>query len=372
MNRSHAPASEGTAIRLAHVRAPRRLASVALAAAAIAAPLAAQAAPPSINVYGAIDAFAEYNSGGSQGKRFALDSGGLIGSRWGLKGELSLASVAPDLKAIYQLEGGLFVNNGQHAQGGRLFGRQAYAGLTGHFGTLTIGRQYTPLFNTIGNYDAFGYGYGSPANDGQVSYGLDARYNQSLIYTMPAVGGFGASAMVATGNQTGGSGKNAVSIGANYAAGPFGAGLAWQRDDHRLATNATVENYFAGASYKVGIVKLMGGVSGAQSKPDGGATLRRHEWMLGSQIHVTQAGQLWLAYGTGRTSGATPSDKSQAFSAAWVQSLTKEARLYFIGSIHTNGAGASLVPVGTSSSGAYTISPGNTARALAIGFQYDL
>lgn len=322
-------------------------------------------------IYGKIDAFAEYNSGADDGSRFAFDSGGLNGTRWGIKGDASLSEVAPGLKAIYQLEGGLFVNNGKQAQGGRLFGRQVYAGVTGGFGTVTVGRQYTPLLNTVATFDSFGQGYGSPTNDGQVSFGLDSRYDSALIYATPDLGGLNASFLFAPGGKKGQSGKGAYGFNVGYAAGPLELGAAYQMDDHNVATDGKVQNVFAGAAYKVGAVKLFGGVGTVRSTADAGGTLRRNEWVIGSQIDVTSSGQLWLDYGVGKTKDSSPSDKSQAFSAAWVQGLTKQARVYFVASVHKNDAGAALVPVGTSSSDGYSVSPGNTARALAVGFQYD-
>lgn len=345
--------------------------TVLIAAGAAALTPLAQAGDFNYKFYGKIDAFAEYNSGADDGSRFAFDSGGLAGTRWGIKGDASLAEVAPDLKAIYQLEGGLFANNGRQAQGGRIFGRQVYAGVTGRFGTVTFGRQYTPLLNTVATFDSFGQGYGSPTNDGQVSFGLDSRYDSALIYSTPDMGGLNASLMFAPGGKKGQSSKGALGVNVGYAAGPLELGLAFQQDDHNLATDGKVRNVFAGAAYKVGAVKLMGGLGQVRSTPDAGGATTRHEWLIGSQIDVTSSGQLWLDYGVGKTKNSSPSDESQALSAAWVQSVMKQARVYFIASVHKNDAGAALVPVGTSSSDGYSVSPGNTARALAIGFQYD-
>jgi len=339
---------------------------------AMAVSTAATAADYSYTLYGKIDAFAEYDTGGSLGNRVAFDSGGLAGTRWGVKGNTSLSGVAPDLKAIFQLEGGLFVGNGRQAQGGRLFGRQAYAGVSGNFGTVTFGRQYTPLLVTVATFDAFGQGYGSPTNDGHVSFGLDSRYDNALIYSTPDMAGLSANAMVALGGKTGSTGNNrAAGLNLGYSIGSLDVGLAFQRDDHYLATTGTVQNAFLGASYKVGTAKLMGGYGTVKSSPDVGADTRRNEWLIGSQINVTQRGELWLNYGTGRTRDLAVSDRATAISAAWVQKVTKEARVYVVASVHRNDPEASLVPVGTSSSGSYAVAPGDTARGLAVGFQYD-
>ena len=332
----------------------------------------AVAADTDLTLYGKIDAFAEYDSGSDLGSRVSFESGGVSGTRWGMKGSTSLAAVAPDLKAIFQLEGGVFVNNGRQAQGGRLFGRQGYVGVTGTFGTLTAGRQYTPILNTVVGFDSFGQGYGSPTNDGQVSTGLDARYDNSLIYATPSLGGFSASAMVALDGKTGRASKDrATALSIDYASGPFEVGAAWQRDDHDLMTNGTYQNIFIGGSYKFGIVKVSGGYGEVRATADGLGSARRNEWLLGATVDVTSSGQLWLDFGTGRTREADPSDRSAAYSIAWMQSLTKQARAYVAASVHTNDDGASLVPMGTSSAGNYTINPGETARGLAVGFQYD-
>ena len=82
---------------------------------------------------------------------FAVNSAGLTGSRWGLKGSEDLGG---GLKAIFQLESGFTVDTGGSGQGGLLFGRQAYGGFEGNWGTFTVGRQYSPLDTVWGNFDA--------------------------------------------------------------------------------------------------------------------------------------------------------------------------------------------------------------------------
>ncbi|MFP3615972.1 porin, partial [Paraburkholderia sp. SIMBA_050] len=80
------------------------------------------------------------------------------GSRWGLKGAEDLGG---GLKAVFNLESGVNLQNGAFADSGRLFNRAAYVGLQSPYGTVTLGRQKTPLFDlladtydplTVGNY----------------------------------------------------------------------------------------------------------------------------------------------------------------------------------------------------------------------------
>ena len=76
-----------------------------------------------------------------------LSTGNLSGSRWGIKGKEELGN---GLAAIFQLEDGFDITNGTSGQGGRLFGRQAYVGLSDtRFGTVTLGRQYDSVVDYL-------------------------------------------------------------------------------------------------------------------------------------------------------------------------------------------------------------------------------
>lgn len=81
---------------------------------------------------------------------------GLTGStpsRWGLRGSEDLGS---GLSAVFALEAGFSPNSGAVNQGGRGFGRQAWVGLAGSWGTVTIGRNYTMLYWSLFEADLLG------------------------------------------------------------------------------------------------------------------------------------------------------------------------------------------------------------------------
>src|ERR1700722_15631399 len=66
------------------------------------------------------------------------------GDRWGLLGREDLGG---GLAAGFRLEAGFSGTTGTSSQGGRLFGRQAYVGLSSNrYGTVTMGRQYDFTF----------------------------------------------------------------------------------------------------------------------------------------------------------------------------------------------------------------------------------
>jgi predicted porin len=92
--------------------------------AAFALPVFAQT---SITLYGVIDEGINYTSNAGDKSAYQLESGYAQGSRWGLKGSEDLGS---GLKAIFDLENGFDASTGAFGQGGRMFGRQAFVGLT--------------------------------------------------------------------------------------------------------------------------------------------------------------------------------------------------------------------------------------------------
>ena len=112
--------------------------------AAFAMPAFAQS---SITLYGVIDEGINYTSNAGDKSAYQLESGYAQGSRWGLKGSEDLGS---GLKAIFDLENGFDVNSGGLQEGGRIFGRQAFVGLTSaNYGTLTFGRQYDSVVDYL-------------------------------------------------------------------------------------------------------------------------------------------------------------------------------------------------------------------------------
>ena len=84
------------------------------------------------------------NTGGSHVVKF--DDGVAYGNRFGLKGTEDLGG---GLKAVFTLESGFHLGNGQLGFGGAEFGRQAYVGLQNDWGTLSFGNQ---LDITNGSY----------------------------------------------------------------------------------------------------------------------------------------------------------------------------------------------------------------------------
>ncbi|VVE21275.1 porin [Pandoraea communis] len=202
-------------------------------------------AQSSVTLYGIIDAGLQYVSktGGNLGgtatnasKNFQFANGNLQGSRWGLKGAEDLGG---GLKAIFVLENGFSLGNGTLGQNGRMFGRQAYVGLSSATaGTLTIGRQYDSVVDFVGPYASGSqwstFAGAHPFDNDNLNNSF--RVNNAVKYTSVNYGGFRAGGMYgfsnSANNGSSGSGfanNRAYSFGAGYANGPvsFGAGYLY-------------------------------------------------------------------------------------------------------------------------------------------------
>jgi len=124
-------------------------------------------AQSSVTVYGVIDISANYTTNqnkagdsvlslGDSGAIGDPGQGAMSGSRWGLKGEEDLGGGS---KAIFKVESGFTVNNGQSDQQGQLFGRQSYVGLSdNNLGQITFGRQYGTMTDVAFDFDPLGVG----------------------------------------------------------------------------------------------------------------------------------------------------------------------------------------------------------------------
>ncbi|WP_322104525.1 porin [Paraburkholderia sp. J41] len=201
------------------------LTSFSLAALATLGAAGAAQAQTSVTLYGTIDTsitYVNHASGGSSLWSLGNSSfGNLSGSRWGVKGAEDLGG---GLKAIFQLENGFNPSTGSLGQGGRLFGRQAYVGLTAEqFGSLTLGRQYDPLIDLVQGITADNY-FGSVfATAGDVdNYDNSFRVNNAVKYTTPNWNGLQASAMYSFGGIAGTTGaEQSYSAAVAYNNGPF-------------------------------------------------------------------------------------------------------------------------------------------------------
>jgi predicted porin len=280
--------------------------------AALAATLAGGAyAQSSVTLYGVADAGVEYlsNAGPGGDNKFSLKSGNLSGSRWGLRGVEDLGG---GLKGIFVLESGFAIDSGTSTQDNRLFGRQAYVGLQGGFGSLTLGRQQNSIYDLIINYDPFAFAssYSAASLDGEFT----GRADNAIKYTgtfagLTATGFYSFGRDVATGaaGEVPGEGKADRQFGGglSYANGPFGIGVAYDNQNGGVsALGQRDQRLAAGASFAFGPVKTFAGYRWREFRSAGGVKSGSDIYWLGLSyqatpaLALTGAAYLYNDYGT--------------------------------------------------------------------------
>jgi predicted porin len=202
----------------------KRLAAALAVSLSAATPLFA-AAQTSVAVYGILDAaVSSQDTGGPEGRTTVVNSGNQSSSRIGFRGTEDLGN---GLKAIFNLEAGAAIDTG--AADSALFGRRAVVGLEGDFGSLTLGREYSPIAAIAGATDAFGQGFYGSNLSAFTTNRLTRRLSNSVNYKSPAWNGFKLLAAYSAGEVTAANTPSGdlKGVGAEYAVGGLYLGAAY-------------------------------------------------------------------------------------------------------------------------------------------------
>jgi len=176
-------------------------------------------AQSSVTLYGAVDSGISYvnNQGGKSA--WQTFSGGRAGDKFGLN---VVEDLGGNSKAFAVLESGFSIETGAFQPANTLFGRQAYVGLSGNWGSLSLGRQYSmtnDYFVPISGSAMFSGGLGAGLGD------IDGSWNYNKIsnvikYQSNVIGGFNYSAMISLGNVAGDFSRDRTyGVGARYKIG---------------------------------------------------------------------------------------------------------------------------------------------------------
>jgi len=178
------------------------------------------------NVQTAATSSSGHPVGGAQVAQLDSGSSGLASSRWGLKG---IEDLGGGLKTIFQLEGGFSLANGTIGQGGTLFGRQAWVGLsTDNYGTFTLGRQADAGVEFVSPL-LYGWYWGNlaihPADYDNLNF--THRINNTIKYLSNSYNGLRFGAVYSLGGVAGNFTQNQYwSTGFSYSGGAFGFGAS--------------------------------------------------------------------------------------------------------------------------------------------------
>ncbi len=289
-----------------------------------------------------------------------IQSGLLSGSRLGFRGEEALGN---GLKAIFTLEYGLDIdtNSGVGNTTSGLNARQQFVGLSGaNWGTVALGRQYSPGYQATANNDPLaGAAFESQSfqskNAGYtITPNSGARWDNALTYTTPNWGGFSAKGIYSFGETTDAAGtyndKNVSvtdnskwGVGLNYANGPFNVDAVYQARDNITMAGALntydTQEWYVGGSFDFKMVKLMGswqGMDTSNTAPIGTAVTNNSQlWSIGLVIPVLAASNVHVGYsqllmdGKNRLGNLNQfTGDSQSATLAWTTNLSKRTTFY--------------------------------------------
>ncbi|BCZ82481.1 porin [Paraburkholderia terrae] len=346
-----------------------------LAAAALGSFSIVAQAQSSVTLYGLLDAGITYANkvATSTGHDSLVKYGDGVasGSRWGLRGTEDLGG---GLKAIFVLESGFSTGDGTSGQGGALFGRQAFVGLTKDgIGSVTFGRQYS--FST--DYIGANYTMGSQTPAGNYAYHINdldqltsSRINNAVKFSSANFAGLTFGAMYGFSNSTQFAGtptttagttttqgsSSTYSFGANYATGPFGIGAAYT--NIRFPNGATpafsvsianvntlglrdLETFGVGARYAIASGLVFANWTHTKFEPLTGESSKLNNYEIGGRWGFTPALSAGLGY--------TFSKLDDRFEGKWHQinssvdyALSKRTDVYLLG-IYQKASGSNVV-----------------------------
>lgn len=265
--------------------------AIALALTALASGTAL--AQSSVTIYGNIDVSVD---------RVKRDAGDLLlpniaafsAANAQLSSKSSVTRVGPDLssqsslgfrgtedlgggyKGNFVLEGQAGADNGALLRDGRLFGRQAYAGLTTPYGEFRAGRQYAPIFFSSAVITTERFGGTDQFLEGGLSNSLNIRWDNALTYSLQ-LGGFrgqlgyspnaGVADVVNANRGSGASDSSGSILGGNNAGASTektsGRGRSWGAFGMYAIDDLTVSAGYSTSDFKGVPVNLLTGTATA-------------------------------------------------------------------------------------------------------------
>jgi predicted porin len=335
-----------------------------IALAAIGAMTGVAHAQSSVTLYGLVDAYigqraTEVNSSipaSRVGKltQNVVNGSGQNNSRWGMRGTEDLGG---GMKGLFVLEGGFQPDTGAFAtisqQGGGLFGRQAWVGLSGGFGTVGLGRQY-PAYDDLrgatnmiydSNFATTGDVWGTGLRDYQ------NRSSNAIKYTSPDFAGFSGAVSYGFGeNKTATTdAENVAAIHIKYANGPLLVGFAHQREKQVIGGNlfanagvtaanigvaggpvtynATRKYNLLGASYDFGVAKLTGQYNQAKGETGLTTSAKDKEFNVGVSVPFGAAA-VAAGYSRSKSDAAGNNNRGTGASILGTYALSKRTNVY--------------------------------------------
>jgi predicted porin len=291
-----------------------------------------------VQVYGLIDlSIAQLQAAGA-GKVQALASGSMATSFIGFRGTEDLGD---GLSALFVLEGYMRNDTGEMGRfnGDGFFTRNSYVGLSSRqLGTVTLGRNTTPLFVSTLRFNALGASVGfSPSMRHWVSGAAgaiigDTGWNDSVRYDTPRFGPVQFSGMVNTGEGNANAVGNNYSAQALYDSGSLSAALVWQSVGNATAPLPVgfrrQDALQANVSYDFTLFKVYGQFGRVEQRALQNQNRATNIGDVGARVPIGQ-GAVLLAYGEATNSG-TATNVRRTTSMGYDHFLSKRSDVYAV------------------------------------------
>lgn len=337
-----------------------------LALAVLGAFAGAASAQSSVTLFGVVDVNVKYLDNGG-GKQWQLSQDGLNSSRLGVRGTEDLGG---GLAAGFWMEGAINPDTG--TPGGQTWQRRSTVSLSGGWGEVRLGRDYTSTFWNSTIFDPFGTnGVGSSGNLAFVipatpvggAYGTLVRVNNVVGYFLPSgvMGGLYGQVQVAAGENTAGNKYYGGRIG--YAAGPVNVAGSYGKTQVTVNTDQDGTQWNFGGSWNFGFMTLSGYWGKIEIGPSD-----QDNWFVGANAPLG----LWTlraTYGSvKRSGGAVDGQKADQIAVGAVYDLSKRTAFYGTYSYLNNKDGARFIVGGLQN----VAGGGSAVDANSTGFEVGI
>ena len=317
-------------------------------------------AQSNVQIFGIIDTFMQYTNTG-KGYTPTLDSSGLYGSRWGVKGGEDLGD---GLRTDFMLEQGFKADTGQAADPTRIFSRQSWIALSSKLGQVRIGRQNSLMFINESKIDPF---YGATMASGLNNFSTyTVRTDKTISYFSPQIGNFLYQTYYGFGDTGGAKSANGnFQAAINYDTEKLHLAGAYQAVRNALNTD-TQKVLFAGGNYAFDGFKTFLGYHHAISKL---ANINKDVLQLAFQFVVTPVSTVSVSYAYVEDHTPLRNNASEV-GLMYLYNLSKRTQLYSTLSYLKNTNTGTYTLGGAAVAGLALASPGASARGMQLGIAH--
>lgn len=356
-----------------------------LIALAVMAAAGAASAQSSVTLFGIVDATLQWTRGAPGDTRFRMTTGAYNSSRLGFRGTEDLGG---GMSASFWLEAGVnnddgsgqatIINSGTNAAagaGGLTFNRRSTVSLSGGWGEVRLGRDYTPSFWNLTVFDPFGYVGSGATMLAQAPLGPNGiRASNSIGYFLPAnLGGFYGQVQYGENELPNNLGAG-VDAGryfggrVGYASGPFNVAFGIGRTDVPNAPGADdILAMNLGGQWDFGMARLM--AQFASDRNLGGVgNVDGRGWLIGALVPVGP-GEIRVAYSEYRVDTPLGDPRGRKLALGYVHNLSKRTALYATAAYLKNSGGGAFVV--NSAVGPQPIGGNDSSSALDVGIRHS-